>query len=75
MFVFSVELPSDRNDMYLNALKENISRSTQMVLCVVPTNKKDRYDAIKKTCCLDHPGLFFGFFSHLYNYFTGFKNV
>ena len=25
-----------------------------MVVCVVPTNRKDRYDAIKKFCCVDH---------------------
>ena len=25
------------------------------LLCVVPKNKKDRYDAIKKRCCIDNP--------------------
>jgi len=26
-----------------------------MVVCVVPNNRKDRYDAIKKICCVEHP--------------------
>ncbi|XP_041347966.1 piwi-like protein 1 isoform X1 [Gigantopelta aegis] len=50
-----VELPNDRNDSYIAALRENISPNVQMVLCVCPSSKKDRYDAIKKTCCIDHP--------------------
>ena len=27
-----------------------------MVVCVATNNKKDRYDAIKKSCCIDNPG-------------------
>jgi len=26
----------------------------QLVLCLLSTKKKDRYDAIKKTCCVDY---------------------
>lgn len=26
------------------------------VVIILPTNRKDRYDAIKKFCCVDHPG-------------------
>ena len=25
---------------------------------MLPTDRKDRYDAIKKFCCVDHPGTF-----------------
>ncbi|WAR02486.1 PIWL1-like protein [Mya arenaria] len=50
-----VELQDDRNDSYLTALRQNIGPQTQMVMCIVPTNKKDRYDAIKKFTCVDHP--------------------
>ena len=25
------------------------------IVCILPTNRKDRYDAIKKCCCLEHP--------------------
>ena len=55
LFSFRVELANDRNDTYITALRENISPNVQMILCVCPTNRKDRYDAIKKTCCIDHP--------------------
>lgn len=56
-----VELPDDRNESFLGALRQNITSNTQLVMCVVPTNKKDRYDAIKKFTCVDHPGMFFLF--------------
>jgi len=52
----SVELSDDRNDSYLTALRQGTTAQTQMVMCIVPTNKKDRYDAIKKFTCVDHPG-------------------
>ncbi|XP_052219954.1 piwi-like protein 1 [Dreissena polymorpha] len=50
-----VELSDDRNDSYLSAIRQNLTPQTQMVMCIVPTNKKDRYDAIKKLCCVEHP--------------------
>lgn len=27
----------------------------QLILCLVPNNNKDTYDAIKKTCCIEYP--------------------
>ncbi|KAK6191826.1 hypothetical protein SNE40_003418 [Patella caerulea] len=48
------ELQNDRNETYLATLKQNLTPSTQMVLVVVPNNKKDRYDAIKKFTCVEH---------------------
>ena len=39
-------------------MRNYITPETQLVMCVVPTNKKDRYDAIKKFTCVDHPGLY-----------------
>ncbi|GFO44194.1 piwi-like protein 1 [Plakobranchus ocellatus] len=50
-----VELPNDRNDTYLQAIRHNLSEKVQMVVAVVLNNKKDRYDAIKKNCCIDNP--------------------
>ena len=32
------------------------------VVCIVPNNRKDRYDAIKKYCCVDDPGRVCNFF-------------
>ncbi|VDI77989.1 aubergine [Mytilus galloprovincialis] len=49
------EIPDDRNDSYLSALRQQVQQDTQMALCILPTNRKDRYDAIKKFCCVDHP--------------------
>lgn len=57
VFKFSVELSDDRNESFLGALRQNIGPDTQLVMCIVPTNKKDRYDAIKKFTCVDHPGM------------------
>jgi aubergine-like protein len=36
-------------------LKEKIKSDTQMVVVIVSSKRKDRYDAIKKICCLELP--------------------
>ena len=51
-----LELPNDRNESYLMTLREHVNPNVQMVVCVLSNNKKDRYDAIKKFCCIDCPG-------------------
>lgn len=50
-----VELPDDQINSFLRALKENINPQLQMAVCILPSNRKDRYDAIKKLCCCEHP--------------------
>ncbi|RUS89237.1 hypothetical protein EGW08_002980 [Elysia chlorotica] len=50
-----VEIPNDRNESYLQAIRQNLKETVQMVVAVVTNNKKDRYDAIKKMCCIDNP--------------------
>ncbi|XP_005096149.1 piwi-like protein 1 [Aplysia californica] len=50
-----VEITSDRNESYLQAIRQNLNPQVQMIVTVVPNNKKDRYDAIKKSCCIDNP--------------------
>ncbi|XP_041456323.1 piwi-like protein 1 [Lytechinus variegatus] len=50
-----VELRDDRTETYTQSLKEEYSPHTQIVVVIVPSNRKDRYDAIKKTCVLTHP--------------------
>ncbi|XP_059156591.1 piwi-like protein 1 isoform X2 [Physella acuta] len=50
-----VQILDDRNDSYLQAIRQNLNPRVQMVVCVVPNSKKDRYDAIKKCCCIDNP--------------------
>nr|SIP62985.1 Piwi Like RNA-Mediated Gene Silencing 1 [Protopterus annectens] len=45
----------DRTESFLRALQQNVSDDTQMVVCVLPSNRKDKYDAIKKYMCIDRP--------------------
>lgn len=53
----SIPLPDDRTDSYLMGIKREMEDATQMVITIVPTNRKDRYDSIKKLCCLERPGI------------------
>ncbi|KAL5017639.1 hypothetical protein ScPMuIL_007228 [Solemya velum] len=48
-------LPSDRNECYMKAMKEEVNSATQIVICVVPTHRKNLYDLIKKFCCVERP--------------------
>uniref|UniRef100_T1IRX1 Uncharacterized protein n=1 Tax=Strigamia maritima TaxID=126957 RepID=T1IRX1_STRMM len=43
----------DRTGTFSQVLKNTVSPSTQLVVVIVPNNKKDRYDAIKKFCVVD----------------------
>ena len=49
------ELADDRTDTFLRTIKDNLTDDLQMVICLLPNNRKDRYDAIKKFCCVEHP--------------------
>lgn len=49
-----VAINSDRAEDYINAIRNNAANS-KFVVCLVPNDKKDRYDAIKKHCCIDQP--------------------
>ncbi|OWF41593.1 piwi-like protein 1 [Mizuhopecten yessoensis] len=49
------ELNDDRSSTFLDNMKKFVNQNTQLVMCILPTNRKDRYDAIKKACCVDHP--------------------
>uniref|UniRef100_A0A8C4TBM8 Piwi-like RNA-mediated gene silencing 1 n=1 Tax=Erpetoichthys calabaricus TaxID=27687 RepID=A0A8C4TBM8_ERPCA len=45
----------DRHDSLMRALQQNVTSSTQMVVCILPNNRKDKYDAVKKFLCVDRP--------------------
>uniref|UniRef100_A0A8C3A461 Piwi-like RNA-mediated gene silencing 1 n=1 Tax=Cyclopterus lumpus TaxID=8103 RepID=A0A8C3A461_CYCLU len=45
----------DQQESLLRALKSNVSRETQMVVVVLPSNRKDQYDSVKKYLCVDCP--------------------
>jgi aubergine-like protein len=38
-----------------NAIKQNLDEKTQLVVVLVTSKRKDRYDAIKRVCCLEMP--------------------
>ena len=58
-------MAQDRNENYLQAIRQNLTPQTQIIVCVVPNDKKDRYDAIKKSCCIDNPGMIIIFFTQI----------
>ncbi|XP_051508988.1 piwi-like protein 1 [Myxocyprinus asiaticus] len=45
----------DRQESLLRALQQNVSPETQMVVVILPTNRKDKYDCVKKYLCVDCP--------------------
>ncbi|XP_030626880.1 piwi-like protein 1 [Chanos chanos] len=45
----------DRQESLLRALQQNVRPGTQMVVVILPTNRKDKYDCVKKYLCLDCP--------------------
>jgi aubergine-like protein len=50
-----VRLPDGYTQTFTNALRQNVTDRTQLVVCVLPSNKKDLYDSIKKFCCCEKP--------------------
>uniref|UniRef100_A0AAY4B2B8 Piwi-like protein 1 n=1 Tax=Denticeps clupeoides TaxID=299321 RepID=A0AAY4B2B8_9TELE len=45
----------DRQDALLRALRQNVGPGTQMVVVILPSNRKDKYDCVKKYLCVDCP--------------------
>ncbi|XP_015176453.1 PREDICTED: piwi-like protein 1 [Polistes dominula] len=50
-----VPLPNDRTETYCRELHKHINNDLEMVVVVFPTNRTDRYSAIKKLCCVEKP--------------------
>ncbi|XP_035670589.1 piwi-like protein 1 [Branchiostoma floridae] len=48
-------LENDRTETYLRIIRDNLKPQVQMVVCIFPTPRDDRYSAIKKLCCVDSP--------------------
>lgn len=48
-------LDTDKTDVYVNALRDQIQHNTQIVVLICPTSRDDRYAAIKKICCAEIP--------------------
>ncbi|NXJ77374.1 PIWL1 protein, partial [Trogon melanurus] len=45
----------DRTEAYLRVLQQSITPDTNIVVCVLSSVRKDKYDAIKKYLCTDCP--------------------
>uniref|UniRef100_A0A8C4K812 Piwi-like protein 1 n=1 Tax=Dromaius novaehollandiae TaxID=8790 RepID=A0A8C4K812_DRONO len=45
----------DRTEAYLRVLQQNVTSDTNIVVCVLSSSRKDKYDAIKKYLCTDCP--------------------
>lgn len=49
------QLPDDRNETYITALRTHLKQNTQMAVFICPTSRDDRYAIIKKFCCTNNP--------------------
>jgi aubergine-like protein len=50
-----IQLPDDSTNTYLRALKDCVRPDINMGVAILPSNRKDRYDAIKSYCCVENP--------------------
>ncbi|XP_043787513.1 piwi-like protein Ago3 [Apis laboriosa] len=48
-------LRDDRIETYVQALKKNIDQTVNLMVIVFPTNRTDRYSAVKRVCCVEMP--------------------
>lgn len=56
--IWRVRLPDSRGsvaNLFAGTIRDLIKNvNPQMVVCIVPNQNKDTYDAIKRTCCVDY---------------------
>ena len=50
-----IELPNDRTETYLQTIRSHLNPEVQIVVIIFPTSRDDRYNAVKKLCCIDAP--------------------
>ncbi|XP_059612414.1 protein aubergine-like [Phlebotomus argentipes] len=48
-----IRIPNDYSTSYVNAIEKACNDSTQIVMCVVPNQRAERYSAIKKKSCVE----------------------
>lgn len=49
----TLEVPNDRASAYVEACRQFVG--AELIVCIVPNNDKNRYEAIKKLLCIDQP--------------------
>uniref|UniRef100_A0A8C9WXA7 Piwi-like RNA-mediated gene silencing 1 n=1 Tax=Sander lucioperca TaxID=283035 RepID=A0A8C9WXA7_SANLU len=54
VLLFRIEY-EDHQESLVRALQQNVGPHTQMVVVVLPSNRKDKYDSVKKYLCVDCP--------------------
>lgn len=50
-----IELKDDRSDAFKHAISGAVNPSLQLVVCIFPTSRDDRYSAVKRLCCVEMP--------------------
>ncbi|CAF3933312.1 unnamed protein product [Rotaria magnacalcarata] len=50
-----VKLDNDETETYANALRNNLNRQVQLVSIIVKSRRIDRYNTIKRICCIEIP--------------------
>ncbi|XP_076240892.1 argonaute 3 [Calliopsis andreniformis] len=48
-------LRDDRIETYIQQLRSNIQDRMNLMVIIFPTNRTDRYSAVKRVCCVDSP--------------------
>ncbi|XP_015435160.1 PREDICTED: piwi-like protein 1 [Dufourea novaeangliae] len=48
-------LRDDRTETYIQELRRNIQQNINLMVIVFPTNRTDRYSAVKRVCCVEMP--------------------
>lgn len=50
-----ISVPRDTAETLANAIKTHVKDTTQMVVVLMSSKRKDIYDAVKRMCCLEMP--------------------
>ncbi|NWS11840.1 PIWL1 protein, partial [Pachyramphus minor] len=50
-----IRMIDDRTEAYLRVLQQRVTPDTNIVVCILSSSRKDKYDAIKKYLCTDCP--------------------
>ncbi|XP_026667929.1 piwi-like protein Ago3 isoform X2 [Ceratina calcarata] len=50
-----ISLRDDRTESFVHALRSSIEKTVDLVVIVFPSNRTDRYSAVKKVCCVEKP--------------------
>lgn len=51
----ALPLRDDKTATYIRAISDNMTSDVQLVVTIVPTDRDDRYNAIKQLCYIDKP--------------------